>query len=254
MSHHRRFGAAALTLGIIVLGFLAYGVATDLLTAAQAVIGASILVVPVVAALALRATGATGIPAIAERRRWAVRRYYMLRDLRAQVEEELIRGRRYDRGFVLARVTLEAAGVPFAPHHRASLESIEARLRRVDRAWVDDRHVYLLLPESDRRGAQLVAQRLLADFGLSDLRLAAFPQDGVTVRALLAMLAEPAAAADLRRATPQPVDREGRRDATLKRGDQRGASGPRRARRGAGRHRSGRREGVVAIDQPHKLR
>ena len=85
MSHHRRLGAAALTLGIIVLGFLAYGVATDLLTAAQAFIGASILVVPVVAALALRATGATRIPAIAERRRWAVRRYYMLRDLRAEV-------------------------------------------------------------------------------------------------------------------------------------------------------------------------
>jgi hypothetical protein len=233
---------AAVSLGLLALGLLAYAAATNLLTVAQAAIGAGILVVPVVAALALRATGASGVQSIAERRRTAVRRYYVLRDLRAEVERELVRSRRYDRTFVLARAALPT---PRSGRRDPSAEALGAHLRRIDRAWVDNRHVYLLLPESDRRAAEQVAGRLLAEHGVSDLRLAAFPRDGVTAGALLATLRGPVETPE-REPVPSPTPTPqggGRRAASVQRGGRRISVGRRR----------GRREAAAAIDQSQEV-
>lgn len=239
MSRGRGLPAAAVWLGLLLaLGLLAYGAATSMLTAMQAAIGAGIVVVPVVATLALRATRTAGVPGIAQRRRVAVRRYYLLRDLRAEVERELVRSRRYDRSFVVARAALPTARSG-AARSGVAAETVAERLRRIDRAWVDDSHLYLLLPESDRRGAEQVAERLLADYAVSDLRLATFPQDGVTAGALLATL----------RGAVDVHVREHVPPATRPSGGRRSGAG----QVGGRRRKSGQpgrpREAAVAIDQ-----
>ena len=65
---------------------------------------------------------------------------------------------------------------------------LHEHLRLVDRTWVDDGAVYLLLPETSRAGADSLIGRLqmvAADLLPGDVRVATFPDDGLTSGALI---------------------------------------------------------------------
>lgn len=114
-----------------------------------------------------------------------------------EFRRELDRSRRYERTFVVVRVpsrsSLRAEQV--GDRREAAYDEmlqIGAFLRSVDRAWLADESVYVLLPESDRAMGEAflarvrrLAPELLPDEGV---RLAAFPFDGSTSGALLAKL------------------------------------------------------------------
>jgi hypothetical protein len=68
---------------------------------------------------------------------------------------------------------------------------LHEHLRLVDRTWVDDGSVYVLLPESPRAAADSLISRLhiaAPDLVADDLRLATFPDDGLTSGALISAL------------------------------------------------------------------
>lgn len=110
-----------------------------------------------------------------------------------ELRRELARSRRYERHFCLVRVPCGAGRSGTRPDEgscrRARVE-ISAFLRSVDRAWLADESVYVLLPETDRAMGEafLVRVRRLAPDALpaEGVRLAAFPDDGATSGALLA--------------------------------------------------------------------
>lgn len=102
-----------------------------------------------------------------------------------EFSRELNRSRRYERTFVVIRIPCRQAAYE-------EMLQVGAFLRSVDRAWIADASVYVLLPESDRPmgDAFLSRVRRLAPEVLPDegVRLAAFPIDGSTSGALLAKL------------------------------------------------------------------
>ena len=116
-----------------------------------------------------------------------------------EFRRELSRSRRYERQFVLVRIPcrigadswMNGRGRETLPCV-AEMVQVSAFLRNVDRAWVADGGVYVLLPESDRaRGEAFLARiRRLAPDVLPEegVRLVAFPEDGPTSGALLAAL------------------------------------------------------------------
>jgi hypothetical protein len=64
-------------------------------------------------------------------------------------------------------------------------------LRLVDRTWVDDGSVYMLLPETSRAAADTLVTRLQTiapELLPGDVRMAVFPDDGLTSGALISVL------------------------------------------------------------------
>ena len=120
-------------------------------------------------------------------------------DLWNEFRRELSRSRRYERQFVLVRIPcrvgadgwMNGRGRETSPCVDEMVQ-VSAFLRNVDRAWVAEGSVYVLLPESDRaRGEAFLARiRRLAPDVLPEegVRLVAFPEDGPTSGALLAAL------------------------------------------------------------------
>jgi hypothetical protein len=107
----------------------------------------------------------------------------------AEFRRELRRSRRSTRPMTLMR-TLSLPGPETVADDEADARSrrLHGHLRLVDRTWVDDGNVYILLPETTRAGAdslltrlQTVAPELLP----GDIRLATFPDDGLTSGALI---------------------------------------------------------------------
>lgn len=103
---------------------------------------------------------------------------------------ELDRSRRYERRFVLLAADLAASRTGEA---RANLAAkVERTIRSADRYCVTDRVLYLLLPEVDADAAERALERILeGNPGAADDRsvaIAAFPDDGVTMGSLLAIL------------------------------------------------------------------
>ena len=116
-----------------------------------------------------------------------------------EFRRELDRSRRYERTFVVVRVQSRSGQGSNQDGHSATRDSmyeemlqIGAFLRSVDRAWLADESVYVLLPESDLAMGEafLTRVRRLAPEVLPDegVRLSAFPLDGSTSGALLAKL------------------------------------------------------------------
>ena len=65
---------------------------------------------------------------------------------------------------------------------------LHEHLRLVDRTWVDDGAVYLLLPETSRAAADALVGRLQTiapELLPGDVRMATFPDDGLTSGALI---------------------------------------------------------------------
>jgi hypothetical protein len=104
----------------------------------------------------------------------------------AEFHRELARGRRLDQPFAIARFDLPAGSD--AALIDGLLGGIAAAVRRIDRAWLDDGHVLLLLPGAARATANAALARIRAEVPMAaDLTpgMAVFPEDGVTSAALV---------------------------------------------------------------------
>jgi hypothetical protein len=112
----------------------------------------------------------------------------------AEFRREFRRSRRHARPLTLIRVpgdairggTLHDAVTGDRDLHDWTRE-LTRNLRLIDRAWIDEGSVYLLLPESTRTAATVLLDRL-RDSGLHvpDVRTACFPEDGLTTGAIVA--------------------------------------------------------------------
>lgn len=110
----------------------------------------------------------------------------------AEFRRELRRSRRAVRPMTILRLP-----GPADPNAAAAAD-LEGRSRRlhdylrlVDRTWVDDGSVYVLLPEASRAATDSLLGRLRIaspDLVADDLRLATFPDDGLTSGALISAL------------------------------------------------------------------
>jgi hypothetical protein len=103
-------------------------------------------------------------------------------------EEPGPRGRRRLRAERATRVGRDAAAQLVA--------ALRDTVRELDTVWSDRRGVFMLLPESDVEAGRGLAQRLRAgdDPVLSaedDVRIGAFPSDGLTLDALIAAVTRP---------------------------------------------------------------
>jgi hypothetical protein len=116
---------------------------------------------------------------------------------------ELARARRHDRRFAIVGIPegLWAPGVADGDEkaNRGLLvaATVQTLVRRPDRAWVDGRRLHVLLTDCDRQKGLAFLERARASmpqlFSDDRVRLAVFPDDGITSGALLSAL-EPAEA------------------------------------------------------------
>jgi hypothetical protein len=107
----------------------------------------------------------------------------------AEFRRELRRSRRSTRPMTLLR-TLAQLGPDAAPAEDPDIRSrrLHEHLRLVDRTWVDDGAVYILLPETPRAAADALVSRLQTvapELLPGDVRMATFPDDGLTSGALI---------------------------------------------------------------------
>ena len=107
----------------------------------------------------------------------------------AEFRREMRRARRGVKALTILRIPVtDPAGVDDATLAARS-EEIAAHLRLVDRTWIDDGSVYVLLPESPRAAADVLLSRIrtVAPALLpADVRTATFPDDGLTSGAIIA--------------------------------------------------------------------
>jgi hypothetical protein len=109
-----------------------------------------------------------------------------------EFRRELRRSRRAARSLTLVRIPgdeLSADG----PDGRTDLATRSRRLglhlRLVDRTWVDDGSIYVLLPESPRAAADVLISRIRAESPgqlPARVHVATFPEDGLTSGAIIA--------------------------------------------------------------------
>jgi hypothetical protein len=107
----------------------------------------------------------------------------------AEFRRELRRSRRGSRPMTIVR--LPGPSSPTAAEEEVAggkARRLHEHLRLVDRTWVDDGSVYILLPESSRTAADSLLSRLRhsePEIVSEDVRLATFPDDGLTSGALI---------------------------------------------------------------------
>jgi hypothetical protein len=107
----------------------------------------------------------------------------------AEFRRELRRSRRSTRPMTLLRTLAPLApdaAVEDDPEARS--RGLHEHLRLVDRTWVDDGAVYILLPETSRAAADSLVSRLSTvapELLPGDVRIATFPDDGLTSGALI---------------------------------------------------------------------
>lgn len=98
------------------------------------------------------------------------------------LEAEAARSRRNHRSFAVVAVPVE----------RQLIASIKSLLRTPDRAWIDGSVAYILLTECDSSQSGLFLRRLRSSMAgtlpLERASVAVFPEDAVTVGALLTRL------------------------------------------------------------------
>jgi hypothetical protein len=108
-----------------------------------------------------------------------------------ELRRELDRSRRFGHEFVLMRMErIQSTGAGDIDLVR----KLPARLRSIDSVWGVRKQAFVLLPEADRDVAVALVTRLRRESpGLlpADVRLAAFPADGLTGGALIELLDEP---------------------------------------------------------------
>ena len=123
-----------------------------------------------------------------------------------ELQLELDRGRRYGHHFGLVRISCPRR-VDRQSFARELAHSLAVLLRRVDRVWIDNGAVYMLLPECDRTKVEAMLDRIyeplhaLLGEGVTDLITSAvFPEDGLTSGALAATLEKGNGQAQMRQA------------------------------------------------------
>jgi hypothetical protein len=106
----------------------------------------------------------------------------------AEFRREMRRARRGGRAVTLLRVPMTDVAADVAELDSRS-GALAEHLRLVDRTWVDDGSIYVLLPESAKPAATSLLTRVHAHMpGLlpDDIRAATFPDDGLTSGAIIA--------------------------------------------------------------------
>lgn len=104
-----------------------------------------------------------------------------------EFRREMRRSRRGGKALTIVRVPM--AEDITEDELEARSEALAAQLRLVDRTWVDDGSIYVLLPESPKPAADALFARVrqLAPALLpADIRAATFPDDGLTSGAIIA--------------------------------------------------------------------
>lgn len=104
--------------------------------------------------------------------------------------EELERARRYERPFAVARIP-NAEAMPALHADDPTPVPAALHLRRTDEMWWMGCDLYALLPETDRSASDRWRERVLAKGSCRDIRIAGFPDDGLTTSVLLAALEGP---------------------------------------------------------------
>lgn len=107
----------------------------------------------------------------------------------AEFRRELRRSRRSVRPMTIVRLPgpADPAVAEVADLHGRA-RRLHTHLRLVDRTWVDEGSIYVLLPESTRVAADTLLdrlRRLTPDLVEDDVRIATFPDDGLTSGALI---------------------------------------------------------------------
>jgi hypothetical protein len=106
----------------------------------------------------------------------------------AEFRRELRRSRRSGRPMTLLRTQGPPALAAMIDDPDARSRDLHEHLRLVDRTWVDDGSVYILLPETPRAAADSLVTRLATvapELLPGEVRLATFPDDGLTSGALI---------------------------------------------------------------------
>jgi hypothetical protein len=106
----------------------------------------------------------------------------------AEFRREMRRSRRGVKALTILRIPVADSTVDDAVLGAWS-ESVAAHLRLVDRTWVDDGSIYVLLPESPRPAADALLSRVRSAAPILlplDVRIATFPDDGLTSGAIIA--------------------------------------------------------------------
>jgi hypothetical protein len=106
----------------------------------------------------------------------------------AEFRRELRRSRRNTRPMTLLRSLSPLGPDAVAEDPEVRSRALHGHLRLVDRTWVDDGAVYLLLPETSRAAADSLVGRLQTiapELLPGDVRMATFPDDGLTSGALI---------------------------------------------------------------------
>jgi hypothetical protein len=111
-----------------------------------------------------------------------------------EFRRELRRARRGGRPLTILRIAgdeLPADGADGRTDLGMHARALGLRLRIVDRTWVDDGSIYVLLPESPRVAADALIERIRADMPQElpeRIRVATFPENGLTSGAIIAAL------------------------------------------------------------------
>lgn len=107
----------------------------------------------------------------------------------AEFRRELRRSRRGVRPMTLVRLPGPVEGdAPDAADLAGKARRLHQHLRLVDRTWVDEGSVYVLLPETTRAAADTLLERLrrlTPEVVPANVRVATFPDDGLTSGALI---------------------------------------------------------------------
>jgi hypothetical protein len=105
----------------------------------------------------------------------------------AEFRREMRRSRRGVKALTIVRIPM--ADDASEDELEARSEKLAAHLRLVDRTWVDDGSIYILLPESPKPAAESLFARVRAEAPAlvpADVRTATFPDDGLTSGAIIA--------------------------------------------------------------------
>ena len=130
----------------------------------------------------------------------------------AALHAELARSRRHDRRFAILTIPKSVWSAPdsspddgIAAGLRAATD-VHALLRRPDRAWINGSALHVLLTDCDRQQAWAFLQRARLGmpqlFANEGLRMAVFPDDGITLAALMATSGADMEAAPIRVTEP----------------------------------------------------
>ena len=113
-----------------------------------------------------------------------------------ELQLELERSRRFGHPFALVGIWCRLNPPERWTFLREVASSLDGLVRRVDRVWIQESGVYVLLPECDRTKLEAAlarwrdpVARLFGEDARAQMSSAVFPDDGLTSRALLDALA-----------------------------------------------------------------